>query len=579
MSRLNGFDEYIQAAMQTWDCPGVALSIVQRDEILLEKAYGLQDVGENLPMTINARFAMASVTKSFTAMSVALLIDDGKLEWDKPVREYIPELILDDPYVTEHITVRDMLSHRTGLPRHDWSAWRRDLPKAEYVKEMRNFKFSASFREKFQYNNLMYYVTAHLVETLAGKRWEDFIDERIFAPLGMEASNFIPDPPKKGQINAKGYRVERDEEGKLKELINTEFGLHTELSPGAAGALFSTLADLTRWLKVHVNEGKVGNARIVSPDNLKQMHLPQMIYPGGGVQEALFGNTIFTYGMGWFIEPYRGYTLIHHGGNVEGHSLIIGFVPQKKLGVVALTNIGLLPLRDVLLYESIDRVLDLPDQDWNKKFHEIFDPMIAGEAKAKLTASDEKIDGAPTTHPTENYLGVFEADGYPDFSVRESDGKLEACTVGSFDWSTLKHYHYNIFEWHMADFDIWMKVKFQVSENGDIDMVSIPLEPEVENIVFTRKLPDLDDATIAALVGEYDLPIDGIAFTITAHDGKIYATETGTSARELTLYKVDDHLVGFMMERIRLDFMRENGKFSEMIFKGQYTTLEGKKIS
>jgi CubicO group peptidase (beta-lactamase class C family) len=577
MRRFDNYNQYIQDAMQSWTCPGVALAVVKGDAVIHQGVYGLRDVENRLPMTEDTRFAMASVTKSFTAMSVALLIDNGKLEWDKPVREYMPEFILDDPYVTQHVTVRDMLSHRTGLPRHDLSAWRLDISRAEFIKRMKHFKFNATFREKFQYNNLMYYAAAHLVEKVAEQKWEDFIQKCIFLPLGMTASNFRPEPPEEGQFTAKGYRVDRDDDGGAKGLINMPFGLHTELSPGAAGALFSTLADLIQWLKVHVNNGQVGDFQLVSPDNLKQMHLPQTIIPGGGFNEALTGNTIFTYGMGWFVEPYRGYTLIHHGGNVEGHSLIIGFVPQEKVGVVALTNIAELPLRDMLLYESIDRALDLPDRDWNKKFHEMFDPVIIGIAKAKQTAVEEKIGNAPSTHPLETFVGKYASDGYPDFAVRLNGLSLQACTVGSLDWSELRHYHYNVFEWHLALFDIWIKVRFLVNDYGEIDTVSIPIETEVENIIFTRKQPELSEEIIAALVGEFDTPIDGVAFTVTAHEGKIYVAQTGNPPEEIKPYKLNDDLVGFRLRRDRLDFLREKGAIDHMVVKTPDFTIEAQR--
>jgi CubicO group peptidase (beta-lactamase class C family) len=507
-------------------------------------------------------------------MSVALLVDAGKLEWDKPVREYMPEFILDDPYVAQHVTVRDMLSHRTGLPRHDWAAWRLDVPRAEFVKRMKHFKFSATFREKFQYNNLMYYATAYLVEKVASQKWEEFVAERIFAPVGMVASNFQPEPVEAGQFNAIGYRVDRDESGGAKGLIPTAFGLHTELSPGAAGALFSTLADLTQWLKVHVNNGRAGDVQLVSPDNLKQMHLPQTIVPGGGFNEALMGNTIFTYGMGWFIEPYRGYTLIQHGGNVEGHSLIIGFIPQENIGVVGLTNIGMLPLRDVLLYEGIDRALGLEDRDWNARFHAMFDPIIVAEAKAKQTAAVERVADAPPTHPIDSYAGTYAADGYPDFAVRRAGDGLEARTVGSLDWSTLRHYHYNVFEWHLADFDVWMKVRFLITDTGEVDQVSVPIEPAVDDIVFARKPPELTQDAIDALVGEYDPPIDGIVFTVTAHAGKVYIAQTGSAPEEIKPYKLTDDVVGFNLKRDRLDFVRENGAATRLVYKSPFMTLE-----
>lgn len=577
MIRFDDYDNYIQNAMQSWNCPGVALAIIQGDDVLHQSVFGWRDVENKLQMTASTRFAMASCTKSFTAMSVALLVDEGKLEWDKPVMEYMPEYILDDPYVTRHMTVRDMLSHRTGLPRHDLSAWRLDISRAEFVKRMRNFKFSATFREKFIYNNLMYYTVAYLVEKLADQKWEDFVQERIFNPLGMVASNFKPEPPREGQLTAQGYRVDRDAEGGAKGLVMMPFGLHTELSPGAAGALFSTLADLIQWLKVHVNDGRSGEVRLVSPDNLKQMHLPQTIIPGGGVNEVLMGSTILTYGMGWQIEPYRGYTVISHGGNVEGHSLVIGFVPQEKVGVIALTNIAQMPLRDVLLYESVDRALDLPNRDWNKKFHQLFDPLIVGEAKAKKTSAEEKVIDAPPTHPLETFVGKYEAKGYPDYAVRQANDGLQACTVGSLNWSELRHYHYNVFEWYMADFDSWMKVRFLMNDNGEIDSVSIPIEPAVENIVFMRKPPELSQELIAALVGEYTLPVEGLAITVTAHEGKFYAAQTGNPLEEIKPYKLTEDWVGFKWDRARLDFARQEDAITRLVVKAPGMTLEALK--
>ncbi len=574
MSRIDDYEQYVQKAMQSWNCPGLALAVVKGNNVIHQSVLGWRDVENQLPMTEDTRFAMASVTKSVTAMSVAQVIDDGKLDWDKPVREYMPEFILDDPYVTQHVTVRDMLCHRTGLPRHDLSALRLDISRAEFIKRMKYLKFNATFREKFQYNNLMYYEAAYLVEKLAGQKWEDFVQQRIFSPLKMTASNFNPEPPAAGQFTAKGYRIDRDTDGSAKGLVHVPFGLHTELSPGAAGALFSTLADLIQWLKVHVNNGRVGEVQIVSPENLQQMHLPQMVYPGGGFMEGLTGNTIFTYGMGWFIEPYRGYTLIHHGGDVEGHSLIIAFVPQEKIGVVVLTNIAMVPLRDVLLYESIDRALDLPDRDWNKKFHEMYDPIIVGEAQAKQTAAQEKIENAPPTHPRDNFVGMYQADGYPDFAVRMAGDGMQACLEGILAWSTLRHYHYNIFEWHLVDFDAWMKVRFLINDVGEIDSVSMPIEPAVENQVFTRKQPEVDGEIIAMLVGRYDTPIEGVSFSVAAQEGKVTITQTGGTAMEVSPYKISDDTIGFKWKRNRFDFVREKAAINRMALKTPAMTIE-----
>jgi CubicO group peptidase (beta-lactamase class C family) len=574
MSRLETFTTYLESARNSWNCPGAAVAIVRGDDVLYQEVFGLRDVENQLPVTEDTRFAMASVTKSFAAMSIALLVDDGKLEWDKPVREYMPEFILDDDYVTKNVTVRDMLCHRTGLPRHDFSAWRLDLPLDEFIKRLKHFKFSASFREKFQYNNLMYYSIAYLVEKVSGQPWEEFVHERIFQPLGMTASNFSPEPPLEGQLTAWGYRVERDEEGNFKKLVRTEHGKHTRLSPGAAGALFSTLADLIQWLKVHVNDGRAGDVQLVSPNNLKQMHLPQMVIPGGGVNEVLHNNTIFNYGLGWFVEPYRGYTLVHHGGNVEGCSLIIGFIPEEKLGIVGLTNIGMLPLRDVILYESIDRALDLADRDWNTRYHNLFDPMIAGMAKGKQTAAGERIADAPHTHPLDTYVGVYAAEGYPDFAIRLNGDGLQASTVGSLDWSTLRHYHYNVFEWHLVDFDSWQKVSFVINESGEIEGISIPIEPAVENVIFKRKALELPQEVIESLTGEYVPPIDGMLLTVTYRDGKVYITQQGGTTEEIKPYKLNEETVGLVSKRTRFDFIRDQNRITRLVLKASGMTLE-----
>jgi len=282
MPDWNDFDRYVQDAMPGWHCPGVAVAVLRGDDVVYRAAHGQRDVERDLPMTPDTRFAMASVTKSFTAMSVALLVDAGELAWDRPIREVVPELILHDATATAQLTPRDMLSHRTGLPRHDLAAWRLDLPRAEFVGRLRHLPLSAGFREKYQYNNLMYYVAAHVVERVTGQRWEDFVRQRIFEPLGMTASNFEPAPPRDGQVNALGYRVDRDDDGRARGLIPMPFGAHTELSPGSAGALFSTLDDQVRWLGLHANGGRWGDVRLLAPETCAQMHLPITVVPPYG---------------------------------------------------------------------------------------------------------------------------------------------------------------------------------------------------------------------------------------------------------------------------------------------------------
>jgi len=567
MADWNAFDRYVQDAMPGWHCPGVAIAVLRGDDVLYRAAHGQRDVEQGLPLTPDTRFAMASVTKSFTAMSAALLVDEGKLGWDQPIREVVPELILHDAYATAHLSLRDMLSHRSGLPRHDLAAWRLDLPRAEFVKRMRHLRLSAGFREKFQYNNLMYYLTAHVVERVTGQRWEDFVRERIFEPLGMTASNFEPEPPRLGQENALGYRVDRDEDGEARGLLPLPFGAHTQLSPGAAGALFSNLDDQVRWLRLHVNVGRFGETRLVAPETCAQMHLPVTVKPGGGPWGELMGNTVFTYALGWNVEPYRGHTLVQHGGNVEGHSLRVGFVPQERFGIVVLTNGARMPLRDALFYEALDRALGLASRDWSARMHGLFDAEFRGMARGKTTARRERVPDAPPSHALGDYAGAFGADGYPDFAVRGEGDALQARLVGSLDWTPLRHLHFDVFEWDLLDFDERMPVRFLTNDQGEVDAVALPIEPAVDDVTFRRRPVELPGPVIEALLGTFDTPIAGLAFAFGRRSGKLTVTASGGSAEELTAYRLDDDVVALRAERVRYEFAREGDRFERLTVK------------
>ena len=574
MPDWNDFDRYVREALPGWHCPGVAVAVLRGDDVVYRAAHGLRDVEHGLPLTPETRFAMASVTKSFTAASVALLVDAGELAWDRPVREVVPELILHDAAATAQLTPRDMLSHRTGLPRHDLAAWRLDLPRAEFVKRLRHLPLSAGFRERYQYNNLMYYVAAHLVERVAGQRWEDFVHERIFAPLGMTASNFVPKPPRDGQVNALGYRVDRDDDGRARGLIPMPFGAHTELSPGSAGALFSTLDDQVRWLGLHANGGRWGDTRLIAQETCAQMHLPVTVVPAGGPKTALMGNELFAYGMGWFVEPYRGHTVVQHGGNVEGHSLMIGFVPRERTGVVVLANGAGMPLRDALFYEALDRALELEPRDWNARFHGLFDEAFRGTARGKTMATRERVPDAPPSRPLDAYVGTYATDGYPDLEVGLEGDELRARLVGSLDGSPLRHLHYDVFEWELTGFDTRMVVRFLTDAQGAIGSLAVPIEPEVADAVFRRRPVELPADVLAALPGTYRTPIEGLSIAITVQGGKVFATQTGGTPDELEPYLLSDEAVGFRFERTRLDFARAGGRIERLTLKAPGMTLE-----
>ncbi|MBN2471327.1 MAG: serine hydrolase [Anaerolineae bacterium] len=563
---LETLDQYVRETMESWHVPGVALAVIKGNEVLHMAGYGVRDVETGEPVTPDTLFAIASITKSFTAMGIALQVDEGTLEWDAPVRDYLPYFKLQDGYVSEKITVRDLLCHRSGLPRHDFAWYGTDFDRDTLVKNLQHLAFSKGFREAWQYQNLMYMTAGFLSGEVDGTTWEDVIQRRIFDALDMKRSCFTAEDALQRKNCATPYRIRRrpGESDRLEPMPH-----YTDATLGPAGSIYSTAAELANWLQVHLSEGTFDGRPFVSPGNLKQMHLPQMIMPLDATLSAMLNTEIFLYTMGWFMVPYRGYTLIHHGGNIDGFSLITGFVPQEKIGVVALTNIESRPLRDVLLFEICDRLLDLPDNNWNARYQARHDAMYAAIDQDTETAEAERMTDRPPTHPLDAYTGEYQADGYPDFKVRLDGNTLQGWIVG--EWFDLKHLHYDIFSLDLARFETRLPISFLIDTNGAISAVSVPIETNVANVVFTRKPLAVDTDELAALAGVYDMPFEGMDLTITVKQGRAYSALTGQAEAELVPYRLTETSVEFQLkkdDRVRVELVKDaQGGYHAAILK------------
>ena len=296
----------------------------------------------------------------------------------------------------------------------------------------------------------------------------------------MTTSNFSHHPLD-GEETAEGYRVKRDKDGVLVQHV--PFGEFNKVSLGTAGGLFSTLEDMLTWLKLQVNDGEANGSKLVSAENLREMHSPQIVIPVDVESEKAFGSRMAAYGMGWFIEPHKGYTLISHGGEVDGHTVWVGFIPEEKVSAVALTNVTQNPAAFVLARAGLDRALNLPDNNWNAKLHKLVDS-AQGEQLDKT--KEVNASAAPMSHALESYVGTYQAKGYPDFIVKLEGAILQACTVNSLIWGALEHYHHDTFEWHIPEMNFRMKVRFVLDAEGDVGSAYLPLEPAVGDIVFKR---------------------------------------------------------------------------------------------
>ena len=482
MKSLVHFDQTINKSLQDWHIPGAAVAIVKDEETLYMKGHGLRDIELGLPITENTRFPIASMTKTFTAMGAAILVDEGLLSWDQPVRDLMPGFRLADDYATARTTLRDLLSHRTGLPRHDATWYGTHKTQQELYDGLRHLKSSADFRSLWQYNNLMYEVVGLMCAQASGaESWESFIQNRVIDPLGLTSTTANAEKAGSTRFSdiALPYRLKNGENEPHRIPV-------FEHNLGPAGSIHSTLTDMITWIKVHTNRGLSKGVQLVSEQNLGHMHTPQMLIEATAQQISLFNNKLFSYGLGWFIEPYQGVTLCHHGGNVGGFSLITGFVPQENIGLVVLTNIKGTFLTKALMYEALDRVLGVDSgktKDWISEYLKLSHKSEQEELNALVDSNLARIADSPASHELKDYAGTYIAPGYADIEIKRKDNELWGFYAG--EWFKLLHYHYDIFELDRREtFGDTIKVSFISDSDGLINQLHFPIEPEVANTVF-----------------------------------------------------------------------------------------------
>lgn len=479
--------------MRDWKVNGVAVAIVKDGEVVLSQGYGLRDVERNLEVTPHTLMPIGSTTKTFTTAGIALLADEGLLDWDTPVRQYLPTFQLWDRFASERMTPRDMACHRSGLPRHDLMWYGSEEPRETLFDRLRYLEPSADFRTLWQYQNLMFMTLGYLTEQVSGAMWEDFIQRRIFDPLGMVSSTVTATQAKEAADLSKGYERKKN---KVVELPLYE-GFHA-VSP--AGSIVSSVADMSQWLLVHL-KGTHGDQPFLSEAQIRDMHRPHMVIQQGKHPELPYSS----YGLGWFVEPYRGHTTIHHGGNIDGFSSMFALTPNDGIGVVVLTNMNGTPVRDIIMYNVFDRFIGGEQVPWSARYKGDFKELEAAQARGKGKATSDRNRGTRPSHHLDAYTGTYTNPGYGPIRIDLEGTRLRA-TYNGIDCA-IKHYHYDIFDLVFERFDITLKISFSTDVRGAVSQVSVPFEPSVGDIIFTR-VPDqamTDRAFLEAFVGTYEV--------------------------------------------------------------------------
>ena len=484
-----------EAGLKLWESPSVSLGVIKDGKVVFCDGFGLRDVENNLPSTGDTLYQIGSCSKAFTCALAAKLCDEGKLDWDTPIKKYVPEVDFYDAYVDQNVTVRDLVSHRTGLPRHEYSWYGTNFNKAELVQNIRYLEPNQQPRQKFQYNNQCYILVGHICERITGKTFEQLLDEYIFGPLKMTRSNaFIesieedanhaepydredPNVPMKGMKKIPFYKM---------PIENREKGIGAPLGP--AGSINSSVHDMLNWVQMHLEKGKFEGEQILSEANVAQLHKPNMILDAP-LDMPMPESTLWRYSMGWFIEKFRTVKVYQHGGNINGFSGFTCFVPELGLGVVAYTNMNSSFLHFALGRTVIDHYLGIEDTDWIQRYHD-FSVARGNLEDAIKQITGENIKGTTYSHKLEEYAGVYKRPGYNPATVTlEEDGNLylDFCSAKI----RLEHFHYDTFVMAevVGELPAGIPVTFHTAERGgQIDEAIIPLcmEPGADLIHFKR---------------------------------------------------------------------------------------------
>jgi len=531
---LEGFDGFVDAALKTWKVPGIAVAIVKDGRIVLAKGYGLRDVKRRLPVTADTLFAIGSSTKAFTVMGLAVLVDEGKLDWDTPVKTYLPAFKLEDAFATDRMTPRDLVTHRSGLPRHDMMWYGATLSRKDIFERLQYLEPNADFRQKWQYQNLMFLTAGYLAGEVAGTSWEELVRTRIFQPLGMKGTNFSVEESKKGADFALPYN-ENEKDKTIREIAFRNIDVM-----GPAGSINSSVTDMAKWVELQLSDGTVDGVRVTTPQNLDEMHRPQMVMRERGRDPEI---VLPSYGMGWFIESYRGRTRVHHGGNIDGFTAMVTFLPAEKLGVVALANKDGSALPEIVCRVAIDRMLDLEPIDWSARLTAQADEGEQGADKAKgaLDTYDRKA-GTKPSHGLDEYVGDYAHPAYGTITVtRDGAAGLQA-SLHAIPMK-LEHWHYETWRADPTDPALAgekLYVLFRTNTKGDVDALSMPLEPQTAEIVFTKKPPARlsDPAFLKTLAGSYVL-VDqpSVTVAIALEGAALTATLPGQPSYHLDPYR------------------------------------------
>jgi CubicO group peptidase (beta-lactamase class C family) len=574
-TRLVGVDAELQKVLETWKTPGFAVAVVEKNKIVYAKGFGYSDYENKILVTPNTLFAIGSCSKAFTSSVLGMLRSENKVNFDESPRTYVRELKFFNDDLNSNVIIKDLMSHRTGLPRHDfsWYLFPTDS-KDSLIQRIAYQEPFAGVRERWYYNNFMFLTQGVIAEKITGKSWEENVAERIFKPLGMSRSNLSITDLKKQTDVAFGYNLEKETTIKKMDYYHI-----AGMSP--AGSINSSVNEMSNWVITWINGGKFNGKELIPAAYVNEAISSQMVIAGGLPEKDNPEIHMANYGYGWFLASYKGHYRVEHGGNIDGFSASTSFFPSDSIGIVVLVNQNGSSVPSVVRNILSDRMLKVTKTDWNKVLKDRRDKALKEQKEAEKVKSSSRVKGTRTSHILQEYAGRYSHPGYGSFEVVVERDSLFAKFKLTKLW--LRHYHYNVFE----TFEVkrtgidttetsQTRLNFSISEAGEISHVGIKMEVALDPIEFTRTpiKVDVEKGSLEKYVGEYMLGEMVTKFYLKGDNLFLFVP----GQPEYELVPLGNHKFAIKnLEGFKIEFVHSEEKTSEAIFIQPNGTFKAKR--
>ncbi len=564
-TRLAGLDAELQKVLETWKAPGFAVAVVEKNKIIYAKGFGYNDFEKKIPVTPNTLFAIGSCSKAFTSALLGQLRSEGKLAFEDKPSKYIPELKFFNDQMNNTIQIRDLMSHRTGLPRHDfsWYLFPSDS-KDSLIQRVAYQEPFAGVREKWYYNNFMFLAQGVVAEKITGKSWEENVRERIFKPLGMERSNLSIAEMQKATDIAVGY-------GLKNESIIEKMDYYHIAGMAPAGSINSSANEMANWVITWINGGKFKGKEIIPSNYVSEAISSQMVIGAALPDKTNPDVHLSNYGYGWFLSSYKGHYRVEHGGNIDGFSANTSFFPSDSVGIVVLVNQNGSAVPSVVRNIISDRILKVKTTDWNKELKDRRDKVMAEQKKAAATRSSNKVKGTKPSHILAEFTGKYSHPAYGEFTITYDRDSLIANFKRMKLW--LAHHHYDVFNSYAIENgkadtttnENSTQFQFFGNEVGEISKVAIKIEPTLAALEFKRTPAkvDISKDVLASYAGEFEL--GGIVVKFFVKNTALHLIVPGQPEYELVPTGKHKFMIKGL-EGFRIDFLENNGSITEAVF-------------